>query len=355
MARVRDLHLETRAVVHGRPADEPDAPLNVPVTLTSTFVAGGPTEYARYGNPSWSALEETLGGLEGGTCLAFASGMAAAVAILEQVPHGGRVVVPRHAYQGVLGLLATWVERGRVQTTPVDVTDLDAIVAAVPGSALVWMESPTNPALEVVDIAAVAVATRAAGVPLVVDNTFATPLLQRPLDDGADVVLHSATKLLSGHSDVIMGATVTRDEAWQQRLLQHRSMHGAIPGPFEAYLVLRGIRTLAVRLERAQSTATLLAERLAAHPVVTAVRHPGFGTVLGIELADAAAADAVVAAARLVRHATSLGGVESTFERRRRWATESPTIPEGLIRLSVGIEHPDDLVADLERALDAAR
>lgn len=348
-------HLQTLAVTSGRPATEPDAPLNVPVTLASTYIGGGDVAYGRYGNPSWTALEETIGALESGRCVTFSSGMAAAVAILEQLPHGAKIVVPRHAYQGMLALLREHAERGRFEPTLVDVQETDAVIQALPGAALVWLESPTNPALELADIPAITAAARAAGVPSVVDNTFATPLLQRPLDLGADVVLHSATKLFAGHSDTILGAIVTRDDDWYDRVVGYRSLCGAIPGALDAFLVLRGIRTLAVRLERAAATAAMLAERLATHPAVVEVRYPGFGQIVALVLSDAASADAVVRSTRIVRHATSLGGVESTFERRRRWETESPTIPEGLIRLSVGIEHPDDLLADLLAALDAAR
>jgi cystathionine gamma-synthase len=346
-------HPATIAVTAGRPAAEPDQPLNVPVTLASSYVAGGDLEYARYANPTWTALEDAIGALEGGRALTFASGMAAVAAVLDQVPVGGRVVVPRHAYQGSLGLLEQHRLAGRLEPHLVDVEDVEAVVAAIPGAALVWMETPTNPALEVADLGRIVAAAKEAGVAVAVDNTFATPLLQRPLDDGADVVVHSATKLLSGHSDVILGAVVTRDDEWLSRLHANRSLHGAIPGPFEAYLVLRGLRTLDVRLERAQATARAVVAALEAHPDVVRVRYPGFSTVVSFELATAERADRVVDAVRLARHATSLGGVETTLERRRRWASESPSIPEGLVRLSVGIEHVDDVVADLLQALDA--
>ncbi|GAA2173132.1 PLP-dependent transferase [Agrococcus versicolor] len=346
-------HPATIAVTAGRPAAEPDQPLNVPVTLASSYVAGGDLEYARYANPTWTALEDAIGALEGGRALAFASGMAAVAAVLDQVPVGGRVVVPRHAYQGSLGLLEQHRLAGRIEPQLVDVEDASAVVAAIPGAALVWMETPTNPALEVADLQRIVAAAKEAGVPVAVDNTFATPLLQRPLEDGADVVVHSATKLLSGHSDVILGAVVTRDDDWLARLHANRSLHGAIPGPFEAYLVLRGLRTLDVRLERAQATAKVVVAALEAHPAVVRVRYPGFSTVVSFELESAERADRVVAAVRLARHATSLGGVETTLERRRRWASESKSIPEGLVRLSVGIEHADDVVADLLQALDA--
>ncbi|GEK81230.1 trans-sulfuration enzyme family protein [Agrococcus baldri] len=342
---------ETIAVTAGRPPHEPGAPLNQPVAFTSTFVQGGDPVYARYGNPTWSAFEEALGALEGGDCIAFSSGMAAVSAVMAQVPHGGAVVVARHTYQHALLLLDEGAASGRFEVRRVDITDGDAVEAALPGAALLWLESPTNPALEVADIPRLTAAARAAGVQSVVDNTFATPLLQRPLELGADIVVHSATKLIAGHSDVVLGAVVTGAPEAAERIRHHRGLHGAIPGPMEVFLALRGLRTLSVRLERAASNARELARRLADAPGVVEVRDPGLSTVLALVLADAAAADRVVERVRLWIPATSLGGVESTLERRRRWPTEAPTIPEGLLRLSVGIEHVDDLAEDLLQAL----
>lgn len=349
--QARPLDIATRAVTLGRPAAQADAPLNTPVTLASTYVAGGEAEYGRYANPSWTAFEHVLGDLEGGRCLAFASGMAAIAAVLDLVPTGGRVVAPRHSYTGTIGQLNDSAERGRLEIDLVDITDTAAVSAAAAGAALVWIESPTNPALEVADIRAIAAAAHEAGAVVVVDNTFATPLLQRPLEDGADVVVHSATKYISGHSDVLMGAVVVADEAHHHDLLGIRSLRGAIPAPLEAFLALRGLRTLPVRLERAQATAQELVTRLSAHPAVDEVRYPGFGGIVSIVLPAAATADGFVRSVSLWRHATSLGGVESTLERRRRWPAEAPTIPEGLVRLSVGLEHVDDLWADLDAAL----
>lgn len=342
---------ETVAVTAGRPPHVPGAPLNEPVTFTSTFVQGGDPVYARYGNPTWSAFEEALGALEGGECLAFASGMAAVSAVMAQVPDGGAVVVARHTYQHALLLLDEGAATGRFEVRRVDITDAGAVEAALPGAALLWLESPTNPALELADIPRLTAAARTAGVTSVVDNTFATPMLQRPLALGADIVVHSATKLIAGHSDVVLGAVVTGATEAAERIRHHRGLHGAIPGPMEVFLALRGLRTLSVRLERAESNARELSRRLAEGPGVVEVRDPGFGTILALVLADAAAADRVVERVRLWIAATSLGGVESTLERRRRWATEAPTIPEGLIRLSVGIEHIDDLAEDLLQAL----
>lgn len=342
---------ETVVVSAGRPAREPGAAFSEPVVFASAFVQGGELEYARYGNPSWTALEEALGALEGGECVSFASGMAAVSAVASLVPHGGAVVVPRHAYQHTLALLDEGERGGRFAVRRVDIADTAAVETAVAGAAMVWIESPTNPALEIADIERIAEAARREGALSVVDSTFASPLRQRALGQGADLVVHSATKLIAGHSDVVLGAVVTGSPELAERIRHHRGMHGAIPGPMEAFLTLRGLRTLAVRLDRAEASARRVALELADAPGVVEVRDPGFGTVLGLVLADAAAADRVVSRVRLWVPATSLGGVESTLERRRRWATEAPTIPEGLIRLSVGIEHVDDLVADLLQAL----
>lgn len=349
----------TRAVALGRPDREPGAPVGPPVTFTSTYLAGAPVNYGRVGNPTWTALEEVLGGLEGGDALAFASGLAAVDAVLELVPHGGTVVVPAHAYNGTTGLLREHESVGRLRVRPVDISDTAQVVAALPGVDLLYIESPTNPMMEVADIPVLVAAAAARGILTAADNTFATPLLQQPLGDGVDIVIHSATKYLSGHSDVVLGAVVTaptdRGRAVHARLLGRRSLHGAIPGPMEAWLVLRGIRTLAVRLERASANAAVLAERLTGHPAVSRVRYPGLGAMVSVEIgAGSKAADRVCAGARLWMPSTSLGGVESQLERRRTHVLEVETVPEELIRLSVGIEDVEDLWRDLSRALDEA-
>ena len=351
----RPLSPATLAVTSGRPSREPGNPLNHPIEMASTYVAGGAVEYGREGNATWSAFEEALGALEGGRALAFASGMAAVSAVLELVATGDTVVVPRHAYQGSLQRLDDLERRGRLRVRRVDVEDTAALAEACTGASLVWLESPTNPALEVVDVPTVVEAAHAAGAWVALDNTFATPLLQRPLDLGADVAVHSATKLLSGHSDLLMGAVVTRDDELAGALAHVRTLAGAVPGAVETYLALRGMRTLALRVERAGANAADLAARLATSPAVSRVRYPGFGSVVAVELhGGAEAADRVVAATGLWVPATSLGGVESTLERRRRYATEAPTIDPSLIRLSVGIEDVEDLWADLEQALGSA-
>jgi len=365
-----DLDPSTVVVHAGRPARVPDAPVGESPVFSSTYIAGGELGYGRYGNNAWTALEETLGALEGGRGLSFASGMAAAAAVCDLIPVGGRVVAPQHAYSGVLALLDQQAASGRVTVERVAIADTAAVSAAVVGADMLWIESPTNPAMEVADLPALAAAGRAAGATVVVDNTFATPLLQQPLSMGADIVVHSATKFIAGHSDVVLGAVITdSDELWTALELRRKSL-GAIPGPMEAFLAVRGLRTLALRLERAQSNAAFLAAKLVDHPRVSLVRYPGladdpgharataqmsgFGAILAFELGgDGPGAQRVCESTALWVHATSLGGVESMLERRRRWAIEVPTIPEDLIRLSVGIEHPDDLWADLAQALKA--
>ena len=358
-------------MVAGRPDPGPDAPLSVPVVASASYAAGGDRGYGRYGNPTWEALEQAVGELDGGQAVAFASGMAAVTAtlaaVLGPVPADLPVVAPRHGYHTALRL----VERLGRPVHRVDVADTAAVVAALPGAGLLWLESPTNPMLEVADVPAVLAAARSHGVPSVVDATVATPLLLRPLEHGADVVVHAATKYLAGHSDVLLGVAVTADTGLTDDLRGQRADHGAVPGPFEAWLALRGLRTLPVRLDRAQASAAELARRLTRHPAVTRVRYPGlpddpghavaartmdgFGALVSVEVVGGAcAADAVAETTRLWVHATSLGGVESLLERRRRWAAERPTVPESLLRLSVGLEHVEDLWDDLDAALTAA-
>ena len=348
------LHPDTVAIHAGRPPHTPDASMSVPVHLTSTYVAGGELEYGRYGNPTWTAFEDTLGALEGGRCIAFASGMAAMSAVLDLVEPGGTIVAPRHSYTGTIALLTELEAKGRATAVLVDITDTDAVAAACESAAMVWFESPTNPALEIAEIAAIAAGAHEHGAIVAVDNTFATPLLQRPLEHGADVVVHSATKYISGHSDVLMGAVVTASDELAAAIVQKRSLNGAIPAPLETFLALRGLRTLPVRLERAQATARELVRRLRDHPALEEVRYPGFGAIVSIVVRGGAEpADRLVERTSLWVHATSLGGVESTFERRRRWPLEQPTIPEGLVRLAVGLEHVDDQHRDLVAALDS--
>jgi cystathionine gamma-synthase len=350
----RPLSPATTAVTAGRPPHAPDQPLNTPITMASTYRATGELEYGRYANPTWAAFEEVLGTLEGGRCLAFSSGLASVSTVLDLVGQGATVVAPRHAYNGTVMQLADLEARGRLTARLVDVSDTRAVVAACSDAAQVWLESPTNPAHELADIETIANAGHGAGAYVVVDNTFATPLRQKPLELGADVVVHSATKYLSGHSDAMLGAAVTADDQLYDVLKGRRDLLGAIPGTLEAWLALRGLRTLHLRLERAEENAAALVARLRDHAAVSEVRYPGFGAIVSIVLATGPdAADRLVRSTSLWVHATSLGGVESTFERRRRWKSEPATIPEGLVRLSVGVEDVEDLWSDLSSALDS--
>ena len=366
------MRVETRLAVLGRGGGEPGRPLNVPIVPASNFRAApsGTTgrEYARDdGTPGWEALEELVGDLEGGPAVCFSSGMAAIAAVLELLPVGARVVVPRDSYTGLRALLADGVEAGgRWSVRTVDMTRGDDLDAAVRDADLVWLETPSNPLLDVVDIAAVAAAS---GALVAVDNTFATPLLQSPLRLGADFAVHSATKFIGGHSDLLLGVVVCRRPEDRARLVRRREVAGATPGALESFLALRGARTLAVRLRQAQASAGELAGRLAAHPAVGRVRYPGLpgdphsalaarqmrgpGAVLAFELRDADAADAVCAAVRVIAHATSVGGVESTIERRAKLPGQEH-VPAGLVRLSIGCEHVEDLWADLDAAVGAA-
>ena len=345
----------TIAVHAGRPAHEPDQPLNVPITMASTYVAGGDKEYGRYTNDAWVAFEEALGRLEGGRALSFASGLAAVATLLDLV-NDSVVLATEQSYLGTIGQLADLEARGRLTARLTDFSDTAAVVKMLKKLdgevALVWVETPTNPGMQLADLPAVIAAAHEAGARVVVDNTFATPLLQQPLALGADIVIHSATKFIAGHSDVVMGAVVVSDDTLWDVLKARRDLLGAIPGPFEAWLALRGLRTLHLRVERSAANAATLAERLAAHPAVAEVRYPGFGGMLAAVLPTAEQADLLTHSTKLWVHATSLGGVESTFERRRRWKTESATVPDGLVRMSVGIEDVDDLWDDLSQALD---
>jgi cystathionine gamma-synthase len=365
-----DIRPESWLVTGGRPS-EPGAPLNVPLIPASNFIIGAGREYSRDdGTPTWEALEEVIGGLEQGKAVAFASGMAAIAAVFDQLPVGSVVVLPDDCYQGVAGLVAAGAQRNRWSVQRLAVDDTSGWIRACADADLIWLESPSNPLVTVADLEAVCAAPRKAGTIVAVDNTFATPLNQRPLDFGATVSLQSATKFIGGHSDLLGGLATTKDDALWHALKKSRELTGATPGTLEAYLALRGVRTLAVRLERAQQTAMQLSQKLEAHPAVTRVRYPGlpsnpthevakrvlkgFGTIISFELTGGAAfADNVCRNVKLIRHATSLGAVESTMERRAAIPGQEH-IPPSLLRLSVGIEHADDLWADIESALDAA-
>jgi cystathionine gamma-synthase len=346
------LRPETSAISAGRPAPAPDASLNPPLIISSTYHAGGAIGYGRYGNESWSALESAIAELEGGPTLSFSSGMAAISAVFSIMPIGAPVVASNQGYSGTMGLLNQLNTSGRLEVRFVDITNIEQVIAAMKGAALVWVESPTNPCLDIADLPAIIAAAKKLGIGVGVDNTFATPLVQQPLAMGADVVMHSVTKFLSGHSDVVLGSLSTNDAALLNRLEDARKFNGAIPGPFEAWLALRGIRTFPIRFRAAESNAKDLAKRLADHPKVTKVRYPGFGAVISFEVdGSVEATDQVCDSSKIITHATSLGGVESLWERRRRWAGESHSVPERLIRLSVGCEHVEDLWSDIHDSL----
>ena len=348
------LHPETSAISAGRPEAAPDASLNPPIVLSSTYHAGGPVGYGRYGNESWSALETAISELEGGQTLSFSSGMAAISAVFSILPIGAPVVASNQGYSGTMGLLNQHHASGRLEVRFVDITNTDEVIAAMKGAALLWLESPTNPCLDVADLVALITAAKKFTIGVGVDNTFATPLVQQPLSMGADIVMHSVTKFLAGHSDVVLGSLSTNDSALFKRLDEARRFNGSIPGPFEAWLALRGIRTFPVRFRAAESNAKQLVTRLQEHAKITKVRYPGFGAVISFEVdGTAEQAEKVCESSRLITHATSLGGVESLWERRRRWALESPSVPEQLIRLSVGCEHVDDIWQDIEQALSS--
>jgi len=364
----KNLRPDTAVVSAGRPPVGPDGNLNPAISLNSTFHAGGPIGYGRYGNESWTALEDGISALEGGQTLLYSSGMAAISAIFNLLPKGAVVTASKNGYTGTMLLLAQLEEQGKIETRLVDISNTDEVLAALPGTALLWIESPTNPALEVADLPVIIKAGKSAGAGVGVDNTFATPLLQTPLALGADMVMHSVTKYLAGHSDLIMGSISTTDAALHNRLSDARKLAGSIPGPFESWLALRGLRTLSVRMERAQANALELAKRLSSHPAIERVRYPGlptdphharaksfmngFGAVISFEVkGGAAGADKACESSQLITYATSLGGVESLWERRHRWSAESPTIPTNLVRLSVGIENVEDLWSDIEQAL----
>lgn len=347
-------HPETIAISAGRPEIGPDAALNPPVVLTSTFHSGGEIGYGRYGNQTWKALEDAIGALEGGSTLVFSSGMAAISAVFSILPIGAPIVASNQGYSGVMTLLNSFQESGRLEVRFVDVVDTQSVIDAMKGAALVWLESPTNPGLDVADLATIITAAKNLGIGVGVDNTFATPLVQTPLAIGADIVMHSVTKFLSGHSDVLMGSLSTKDPALLKRLQDSRSFNGSIPGPFETWLALRGLRTFPLRFNKSQESAKTLVEKLKVHPKISRVRYPGFGAIISFEVnGTAEETQKVCESSSLIAHATSLGGVESLWERRRRWPMESLSVPEQLIRLSVGCEHVDDIWDDINSALAA--
>ena len=366
------LATESKVVAAGRPAKQPDGALNPPIALNSTFHEGGPIGYGRYGNETWSALEEAISVLEGGKTLLFSSGMAAISAVFSLLPEGAVIVAANNGYQGTTTLLKKLHESEKLKVRFVNLANTDECLAAIPGAQMLYLESPLNPLLEVVDLPKIIAAGKSAGCGVAVDNTLATPLLQNPLALGADISIHSVTKYLSGHSDLILGSLSTNDQVLYGRLEQSRRYGGAIAGPFEAWIALRGLRTFAIRMQRSQENAMELATRLSKDSRISKVRYPGlatdsyhslaksfmkgFGAMISFDVnASVEQVDLMCNSSKLITNATSLGGVESIWERRRRWATESATVPENLIRFSVGIENVDDLWADIQQALTAAK
>ncbi len=359
-------------LVHAGTRRQLGEPVVQPPVLASILVSvGQPSadDYGRGGNATWSALEQALGAIEGADAVVFSSGQAASMALMLALARGrDTILLPRDGYYNAR-VLADRLRPHGAAPGLVDLQDLASVeraLTASAGGAVLWAETPTNPLLRVADLAALGRLAAAAGAPMIVDNTVATGLLQQPLDLGAVASLCSLTKSASGHSDVILGAVMTRDPALAEDLRSWRTLGGGIAGPAESWLAIRGLKTLPLRVERQSATALTLARHLAAHPRVRRVHYPGtntgtlavaraqmprgFGPLLSFELDGTAAdADAVVGAARLIIPASSFGGVESTWERRGRWPGE--TAPESLIRLSAGIEPVADLVDDMEQAI----
>jgi cystathionine gamma-lyase len=360
----------TRCVHGGHAPAEVGAPLHPGPVLSSTFELGLPGEptsqdfYGRAGNPTWRALESAIGDLDGGECVVFASGMAAIRAVFGLAAADGALMLPSDGYY-----LARSLAHEEFAPLGVAVREVPTAgewpAGTLDGTALVLLETPSNPGLDVADIAAAGAAAHAAGALLAVDNTTATPLGQRPLDLGADLVVASDTKALAGHGDVVLGHVSTRDQALAARLRAARTRGGAVPGPVETWLAHRGLGTLDLRLARQAENAAALVEALAGHPAVSDVRWPGhradpahavaarqmrrWNGVLRFTLASEDAVGRFLAASKLIGSATSFGGLRSTADRRQRWGDE---VPPGLVRLSAGCEDPRDLVADVLTALD---
>ena len=373
------LRFETRAIHAGQEPDAPYGSVNVPIYQTSTYAqpaVGEPKvwDYARGGNPTREAFQTALASLEGGRSgFAFGSGMSAETTLLLTLQPGDHVVLADDVYGGTYRLLSKVLSGWGLTMSTVDLGDLDALASAMTSwTKLVWIESPSNPLLKIVDIGAVATVAHEAGARVVVDNTFATPALQRPLALGADAVVHSVTKYIGGHSDLIGGAVVTSDEEWIERLGFLTNAVGAVPGPMDCFLALRGLKTLAIRMRAHCAGARAIAGYLQTHPDVTRVYYPGlsedpghavasrqmadFGGMVSFRAGSAERALDVVQRTKLFWLAESLGGVESLIEvpgpMTHASVVGSPLeVPDDLVRLSVGIEHPDDLIEDLAQAL----
>ncbi|GAB3332690.1 cystathionine gamma-synthase [Larkinella ripae] len=371
------MHPETLAIYQNRVVDANAGAVAPPISLSTTFErdADGTFPhghvYARTSNPNRNALELALAQLEGGfDGLAFSSGQAATMTLLLGLRPGDHVIIPDDAYHGTPALLEELFHPWGLTYTRADFTDLTHIQASIhENTRLIWIETPSNPLLKIADIQAIAALAHQAGAWCVCDNTWATPILQRPLDLGCDVVMHSTTKYIGGHSDVLSGALVFREDGeLYQRVRRFQLLGGAVAAPFDCWMLLRGIKTLTTRIRAQSATALQLAEFLNRHPAVEAVYYPGlethpgyaiaqkqmamFGAMLSVQIKDGAeAAMAVAGHVRLFTRATSLGGVESLIEHRASVEGPNTTTPQNLLRISVGLEHADDLIADLEQAL----
>ena len=372
------MRFETRAVHAGGDPDPATGAIAPPLHLSTTFEHGPAGEphaaghiYIRESNPTQSRLEEALAVVEGGeAALAFGSGVGAGAAFLQALDPGSHILFHRDLYYAYRTMALEYVPRWGMEASFVDMTDIGALRGALrPNTRLLWSESPTNPTMQVLDLRAIAGEAKRVGALLLVDGTFATPALQRPLELGADVVLHSTTKYLGGHSDVHGGALVFRSRGDVASRVQHnRHILGAVASPFASWMVLRGLRTLACRMERQSANALAVARALEGNPGVRSVHYPGlesdpghtvakgqmsaFGAMLSMRIAGGR--DGAVRAAsrvRLFRNATSLGGVESLLEHRRSVESPDSTTPDDLIRVSIGLEHPDDLIEDLRQAV----
>lgn len=378
--QTRQHHVETQAVHMGNQVDPATGAVVPPIVLSTTFERQGDGTfphgyiYTRSQNPNRQALEESLAALEGGArAMAFGSGQAATNAVFQSLKAGDHVIVPNEAYFGTPKLVREIYSQLGINASYVDMTSLTAIQAAVtPQTRIIWMETPSNPLLSITDIAAVSEIAHRAGALAVIDNTWASPLMQQPLALGADIVMHATTKYISGHTDALGGALIfARDDEFTARVNMVQTLGGAVPSPFDCWLIMRGIRTLPLRVRQQTSNAQRVAEFLADHPAVETVFYPGlashpghalaaqqmrggFGGMLSFNVRGGAdEAMQVAANLQLFTRATSLGGIESLIEHRASIEGPTSTTPQNLLRVSIGIEHVDDLITDLRHGLSA--
>lgn len=344
---------ETNLIHLGRPNPGPDVGMNSSVSLNSTLHAGGDIGYARYGNQSCLDLENTIASLEHGKTLAFSSGMSAFNAIASNIPHGSIIVASDQGYAGITETLRRMHQDGKIVLRFVDIANAAEVLHNMNDAFMVWIETPTNPLLKIADLKKIIRSAKETNVLVGVDNTFATPLRQVPLDMGADISLNSVTKYMAGHSDVLAGSISTNSKLIFDKIEFTRKISGTIIQPFEAYLALRGMRTFSLRFEKAEKNAKALVDLLSSNEHIKKVYYPGFSGVISFDIHGTPEdADVICNSARLIANTTSLGAVESTWERRRRWQLESHTVPETLIRLSVGCEDIEDLWVDIKNALE---